>query len=185
MNRLVASNKMLTWPKMWRNTFLCLSDGWYLGACLIYLQYLSRIRCMASEGKLSVYQVTVLIGRVTGNKRECIYSPLQLKVRSRSELQKSLSLGNESNTWNTQQKPPPKEKRDGMKRKLPALCSGTHDISISWLMPVAFEHTQTEVKRFFSWLRILFYMKNKVIKYIKFCCCSCQEPLSMLCNFGS
>ena len=126
-----------------------------------------------------------MIGQVTGNKREFIYSPLQLRVRSRSELQKSLSLGNESNTWNTQQKPPPKEKRDGMKRKLPALCSGTHDISISWLMPVAFEHTQTEVKRYFSWLRILFYMKNKVIKYIKFCCCSCQEPLSMLCNFGS
>ena len=51
INRLVASNKMLTWPKMWRNTFLCLSDDWYLGASLIYLQYLSRIRRMASEGK--------------------------------------------------------------------------------------------------------------------------------------
>ena len=49
----------------------------------------------------------------------------------KSELQKSLSLGNESNTLNTQQKPPPKEKQDGMKRKLPALCSGTNNISIS------------------------------------------------------
>ena len=71
---------------------------------------------MASEGKWSVYQFTVLIGQVTGNKREFIYSPLQLRVRRRSELKKSLSLGNESNTWNTQQRTPPKEKRDGMKR---------------------------------------------------------------------
>ena len=62
---------------------------------LINLQYIGRIRRMASEGKQSVYQFTVLIGQVTGNKRECIYSPLQLRVRSRSELKKYLSLGNE------------------------------------------------------------------------------------------
>ena len=53
---------------------------------------------MASEGKWSVYQFIILIGQVTGNKREFIYSPLQLRIRSRSELKKSLSLGNESNT---------------------------------------------------------------------------------------
>ena len=53
---------------------------------------------MASEGKWSVYQFTILIGQVTGNKREFIYSPLQLRVRRRLELKKSLSLGNESNT---------------------------------------------------------------------------------------
>ena len=83
---------------------------------LINLQNLSWIRRMASEGKWSVYQFIILIGQVTGNKREFIYSPLQLRVRRRLELKKSLSLGNESNTWNTQQRTPPKEKRDGMKR---------------------------------------------------------------------
>ena len=81
---------------------------------------------MASEGKWSVYQFTILIGQVTGNKRECIYSHLQLRFLSHSEVKKSLSLGNESNTLNTKQKPPP----DGMKRKLPALYSGTNDILI-------------------------------------------------------
>ena len=52
---------------------------------------------MASEGKWSVYQFIILIGQVTGNKREFIYSPLQLRIRSRSEVKKS-HLGNESNT---------------------------------------------------------------------------------------
>ena len=44
---------------------------------------------------------------------------------------------------------------------------------------VTFEYTQTEVKRFFSRLSILFYMKNKIIKYIKFCCCSVKSPLHL------
>ena len=51
-------------------------------------------------------------------------------------------------------------------------------------MPVAFEYRQTEVTRFFSWLSILFYMANKVIKYIKFCCCSRQELFPCCANFG-
>ena len=125
-----------------------------------------------------------MMGQVTGNKRECIYSPLQWRVRSRSELQKSLSLGNESNTWYTQQRTPPKEKQDGMKRKLPALYSGTNDISTSWLMPVEFKYKQTEVKRFFSWLSILSYMTNKVIKDIQLFCCSRHEPFPCCANFG-
>ena len=83
---------------------------------LINLQNLSWIRRMASEGKWSVYQFIILIGQVTDNKREFIYLPLQLRVRRRLEPKKSLSLGNESNIWNTQQRTPPKEKRDGMKR---------------------------------------------------------------------
>ena len=34
----------------------------------------------------------------SNRQQEGMYLPLQLRVRSRSELQKSLSLGNESNT---------------------------------------------------------------------------------------
>ena len=47
-------------------------------------------------------------------------------------------------------------------------------------MPEEFEYTQTEVKRFFSWLSILFYTTNKVIKYIKFCCCSVKSSFHVV-----
>ena len=168
---------------MWRNTSLCLADRWYLAAspnsptiCRLNTPHGERGKIVG----LSIY----CSDWASNRQQEGMYLPLQLRVRSRSELQKSLSLGNESNTWYTQQRTPPKEKQDGMKRKLPALYSGTNDISISWLMCAAFEYTQTEVKRFFSWLSILFYMTNKVIRYIKFCCCSYQGPFPCCANFG-